>query len=163
MAYAGEGHAYIEVDWQNAEGVGDRAWVDATIANGAVSYQLDDSGTAEMKGFQQSADKTKIRILAGLEMLYYAEVGFRLELMDEMGKVVGTQTMATRTVFTSVNALGEVVTAEMLGCQYLAAGILIDVPANESHIICITPYTIAAEGMDPVWGTTQTYTINPTV
>ena len=75
---------------------------------------------AEFAGFQVSADTKSIRILAGINSLYYDRLGFTVELYSN-GVLQGTRTEYTSVVFSSLLAEGNTVTAEELGFNYLTA------------------------------------------
>ncbi len=134
---------------------------DGAMASGVSVSILRGDDTARMVGFQQSADKTKIRILAGLDTLYYGESGFKLELLGKDGEtVVGTASSSNKAVYTSVNALGTEVTAASEGCAYLVACIVEHVPVGEIHSLRVTPYTIVEDGCEAVFGQAAVYSVN---
>ena len=75
---------------------------------------------AEFAGFQVSADTTAIRVLAGINSLYYDKLGVTVELYAD-GELQGEKTDCVSVVFSSVLNDGKTVTAEELGYSYLAA------------------------------------------
>lgn len=84
-------------------------------------FDINASGTADFVGFQvKNGDSTTIRVLAGVDMLYYGNVGFTVELYSEEN-LVGTISKTVNTVFTSIQASGDTVTAESKGYRYITA------------------------------------------
>ena len=81
---------------------------------------------ASFVGFQTNEDKSAIRILSGINMLYYNSVGFEIELYaDDVLK--GSVTKMANTVFSSILDGDEKVTAEELDCGYIAIATISDV------------------------------------
>ena len=84
-------------------------------------YNANASETTEWIGLQVNTnDSTKIRILAGLDMLYYGQVGFEIELYSA-DALQGSVDSSVNTVFSSIVADGETVTAASKGHRYLTA------------------------------------------
>ena len=84
-------------------------------------FDINASGTADFVGFQvKNGDSKTIRVLAGVDMLYYGNVGFTVELYSEE-KLVGTISKTVNTVFTSIQASGDTVTAASKGYRYITA------------------------------------------
>lgn len=75
---------------------------------------------AEFAGFQVGTDDTRLRILAGIDMLYYDSIGFEISLYSN-GSLQGTVTENVTAVFSAILADNDKVTAEELGFNYLAA------------------------------------------
>ena len=125
------------------------AVVDALAVRGDVVkknvFDINASGTADFIGFQmKTGDSTTIRVLAGVDMLYYGSVGFEVELYSE-DTLVGTISKTTNTVFTSIQAGGDTVTAESKGYQYITAveitGICPGDYAGDNLYFVIKPFT----------------------
>ena len=89
---------------------------DAVISLSASSISAD---APRLVGTQTNVVGNAIRVLSGIDTLYYSKVGFMVERPDKE-----TLSWANNTVLTSVNALGDTVTAESLGSAYLSAFIL---------------------------------------
>ena len=101
------------------------AVVDALAVRGDVVkknvFDINASGTADFVGFQvKTGDSKTIRVLAGVDMLYYGTVGFEVELYSE-DTFVGMISKNINTVFTSIQASGDTVTAESKGYRYITA------------------------------------------
>lgn len=92
------------------------------LAGGVVcdNHFTSEDMAAEFAGFQVSADTKSIRILAGINSLYYDSLGFTVELYSN-GVLQGTRTEYTSVVFSSFLADGKTVTAEELGHNYMTA------------------------------------------
>ena len=74
----------------------------------------------EFAGFQVGTKDSNLRILAGIDMLYYDSIGFEISLYVD-GVLKGTVRENVTSVFSAVRANNETVTAESLGHNYLAA------------------------------------------
>ncbi|MBR4872337.1 MAG: leucine-rich repeat protein [Clostridia bacterium] len=85
---------------------------------------------AEFAGFQVGENATALRIFAGIDMLYYDNVGFEISLYAN-GSLVGSKTEYAKTVFSAVRADGETITAEELGFRYIAAVKIFDIDRTE--------------------------------
>ncbi len=86
-------------------------------------------------GTQVNIVGDSIRVISGIDTLYYSKIGFVLE---SEGKK--TLSWSNNYILKSVNALGETVTAEELGCQYLSCFILSDLDsAKTGDSVRITP------------------------
>ena len=70
-------------------------------------------------GTQTSVVSDSIRVLSGIDTLYYSKVGF---MVEREGKQ--TLSWSDNYILTSVNALNETVSAEQLGTSYLSAFVL---------------------------------------
>ena len=91
-------------------------------------------------GIQQHNSANAIRVIAGVTSLNYSNVGFTFELLDENG--IGWRKVddrITNTVYTSIVAGGETVSAAELGCVYFVMAIIEDV--HSEGTLCIRPYT----------------------
>ena len=106
-------------------------------------------------GFQTHAvDDTKLRILAGVDMLYYKNAGFKISLYSD--EVLQKTTMLdSTTVFSSVVANDKDLTAESLGFRYLSAITINDIDCKKlsqySNIhLTIEPY--ATIGQEKIYG-----------
>ena len=85
---------------------------------------------ASFVGFQTNEDKNAIRILSGINMLYYDSVGFEIELYSD-DKLQGNVTKTINTVFSSILDGEETVTAEELDCTYLALATVFDIDRSD--------------------------------
>ena len=110
------------------------------VTFGELSASVIKSDTAEIIGVQKATDDSdSIRILAGVDMLYYHKLGFTVELLDDNGDVIGTQSVYSyNSVFTSVVAGGSEVTASSLGYEYITCLIIDGI--DESGTIRVTPH-----------------------
>lgn len=105
-------------DFRAVSSVSDRfAFVDGVAVTDVRAVV---TAEAEFVGFQVSEDATGLRVLAGIDMLYFDKVGFEIALYCD-GKLQETVTEYVRDVFRTIRADGKAVTAESLGYSYLAA------------------------------------------
>lgn len=121
--------------------------VTAITAEGVTVTGSHDVTTPNLNfaGFQVgSANDTSIRILAGLDTLYYDSVGFEVTLHsdDTSG---GPVIEETSVVFSSILADGKTVTAAELGYRYLTAIIVEDIdrtqyPADAHVYLSVLPF-----------------------
>ena len=121
-------------------GTGEGA-VDTSIYN-LETYNVNDSDTAKVLGFQENERTNGIRIIAGLDTLYYSNIGFEIEMFID-GVSQGKKDISRNTVFNNVTANDKELTAESLGYKYLAALVITDVPENitDNSYIEICSYT----------------------
>lgn len=129
----------------SAEAVTDTA---STLSGVTVSnaYNINPSGTADYVGFQVSkSDSSSIRILAGLDMLYYSRVGFEISLYSN-GNLQGTVASNASTVFSNIVADDETISATSQGYRYLTALIISgidrsDYPDNVNVYFIVKTFT----------------------
>ena len=122
--------------------------VELMLANNVtiLSTYCVNASTAEFAGFQVNIfDDTSIRILAGLDMLYFDSVGFEVSLYSG-GILQGTVNAEAGKVFQSVLADGKTVTAEELGYRYMTAVCVDSIdrteyPADASVYFVVKTYT----------------------
>ncbi|MBR4873331.1 MAG: leucine-rich repeat protein [Clostridia bacterium] len=109
-----------------------------------------EEASASYAGFQISESGTDLRILGGIDMLYYDSVGFVIELYSN-DILQGSMTETVSTVFSSIIADGTTTTANELGFNYLTAVIIsnidrTDYSAADNVYFKITPFsTIGGE------------------
>lgn len=109
--------------------------------------------TPRLVGTQMSTTDDAVRVLSGIDTLYYSGIGFIATRGDGT-----TNTWRTSTVFTSVNAYGEPVTAETLGCHYLSCFVIDGLTtAANGDTFTVTP--VAYVGEQELRGAAVTYTI----
>ncbi len=102
-----------------------------------------DFATASVLGVQKSATGNRIRILAGVSNLDYSKVGFSFELLGDDGRTWELKEVAkTDKVYSSIRAEGEDVIATDLGCRYIVAAVITDIPAELDEILCVRPFTV---------------------
>ena len=124
----------------------------AILADGITlnnHFPIEDA-PASYAGFQVSESGTDLRILGGIDMLYYDSVGFVIELYSN-DVLQGSVTETVSTVFSSIIADGTTTTANELGFNYLTAVIIAnidrtDYSAADNVYFKITPFsTIGGE------------------
>ncbi len=131
------------------------------------AYEIDPTATAEIVGSQVSTSGDAIRILAGVDMLHYGTIGFKVEYFDATGKQVGkAQVVDSRNVFLSVVGGGETYLAEELGYRYLTAVAIEGIQTPEGSYR-VTPFTTLGgiKNADAVvyYGTPHTVVMDSTI
>lgn len=110
-----------------------------------IRVYCEDNSPLEIFGIQQGTfeDTNAIRVLAGISNLNYSKVGYTFELWDSATNSWEQKAdVNSNTVFTSVTAAGETVTAESRGYRYIAAAVLYGIDETSGDILCIRPYTV---------------------
>lgn len=95
---------------------------------------------AKIIAYQESTVSNGIRIIAGLDSLYYTSVGFDVEIY-EGGELVKSESVSNNVVYSSIIADGEIeITAKEKGYNYLATLNIVnlpeDIPENSYIKIC---------------------------
>ena len=114
-------------------------FIDNVRVNTVDSAQPNFEGI-RLLGVQQHNSSNAIRVLAGVTSLNYSNVGFTFELLDDNG--IGWRKVddrMTNTVYTSIVAGGETVSAAELGCVYFVMAVIEDV--HSEGTLNIRPYT----------------------
>lgn len=106
---------------------------------GELSSTVLMADTAEIIGVQKAISSDAVRILAGIDSLYYHKLGFTVEYLNENGDAVQTQSVYSyNSVFTSINVGGVEETAESLGYNYIACLVISGI--NSNGTIRVTPH-----------------------
>ncbi len=109
-------------------------------------YNINESGTSDFIGIQQKeGDTSALRILAGIDMLYYGSMGFDVELFRD-GQSLGTIARASSEVYTGITAGGETVTADNCGYRYFSMLTIegIDTGDGAEYYFVVRPFTEVA-------------------
>ncbi len=102
------------------------------------AYRVD-SEPVELLGFQKSKAEPAIRFLVGLDMLYYKEVGVEMDRWSDEEGWTSTRVLSSSSVYTSIEAGGETITAVEEGVRYFLKVVIEDI--NSSGAIRIRPYS----------------------
>ena len=120
---------------------------EAVSINGALLrdtsiYNLNSSGTAEIVAFQEHDLENKIRLLAGVDMLWYSEVGFTVQLFED-GVFKNEKQVSSTAIFDSVVASDRTVYASDYGYNYFAALEISNVSLSDGkeYYIVTRPYS----------------------
>ena len=116
---------------------------------------------AEFAGFQVGTDSTKIRILAGVDSLYYDGIGFEVSLYSN-GKLQKTISSYANKVFTSIIAAGDPVSAEECGFEYLTALVIEGIDRTQypsDAVVYFTLKTFTTIGDEKLYGEEKTIII----
>ena len=111
-------------------------------------YTVSDTATAEYIGVQTSTDGNAVRIVAGLDMLYYANAGFDVRAYSEDGEPLAdlSKTYTTNKVYSSII---ETIDGEECarypqkdGYRYFMTANVTDIPTDEIVRLSVTPFTV---------------------
>lgn len=105
-------------------------------------YNLNSSGTAEIIAFQEHDLENKIRLLAGVDMLWYSEVGFMVQLFED-GVFKNEKQVSSTAIFDSVVADDRTACASDYGYNYFAALEISDVSLSygKEYYVVVRPYS----------------------
>lgn len=119
----------------------DEALIDAS-AYKVSAYTVNDLDTAELIGFQENDVSEGIRLVAGVDTLYYSSVGFEVEIYEN-GALVKKEDVSGYEVFDSILEGEKTITAADKGYKYLATLNISDLPTDvpENSFIVVTSYT----------------------
>lgn len=105
------------------------------------SYDVNAGDTVKLIGFQENAITDGLRLIAGVDTLYYTSVGFEIESFVG-GVPKDIQTVSGTTVYDSIVANDKTFTATKTGYNYLSAAIITDILKSipENSFIVVRPY-----------------------
>ena len=113
------------------------------------AYTVNESANVEFIGTQVSTTDGDIRIIAGIDMLYYGCAGFDVKGYgyDELGNPKdGESIIPANTAYSSiteiVNSTENVVYPEEYGYRYFLIGKITNIPQDKAVTLEITPYTM---------------------
>ena len=109
------------------------------------AYIINASGTADYIGLQvKKDDSSTIRLLAGIDTLYYGSVGFEVSLYTD-GILQNTVSANGKTVFSGIQANGNSVSAGDYGYRYMTAMVISGIYRNDyaatSVYFIVKPFT----------------------
>ncbi len=115
------------------------------------AYNVNESANIEFIGTQASTSDGDIRIIAGIDMLYYGCAGFDVKGYgyDELGNPKDGESMIpANTAYSSitevVNGAENVVYPEEYGYRYFLIGKITKIPQDKAVTLEITPYTMTS-------------------
>lgn len=127
------------------------------------AYGLKESASADFIGFQVNVnDSSSLRVLAGIDMLYYDSVGFEISMYVN-SDLQGTVTTTTQEVFTGLMANGSTISANALGYRYLAALSIEGIDRTDyspEQTVYFTVKPFATVGSDRIYGNERRVFIN---
>lgn len=95
-------------------------------AYGLKVSRINDGDTARLIGLQENSITNGIRLVSGVDSLYYTAIGFEIETYEN-GVSKGVEEIIGNKVYDSVTANDKTVTAESEGYAYLAAGVITEI------------------------------------
>lgn len=122
--------------------------------------EIEDS-PALFASFQTNEDKTAIRIISGINTLYYDSIGFEISLYVD-DELKGSKTESISTVFSSILNDSEKVSAEKLGFSYLALAEIHNVNRGDypdSSLVYFKIKPFSTIGGEKLYGIEKTITV----
>ena len=143
LVYA-EGVKVYNTDFVNAEGGNDALCFNPTKVSDVNISGLGVTDTAEIIGFQPNDFDNSIRLISGLDSLYYGSVGYEVRAYKADGTAYSTKSTvkSSSTVYSSVKADGVTLPATKYGYTYLSAlSIDGDFLGYKDSYIIVKPFT----------------------
>ncbi len=127
------------------------AGVPVPVAVAMVEGTINVDTPVVYKGYQEklvtgTEDTLSLRLVAGLNDLYYANTGFALYVLTEDGMMTTEEETNTDTVYTSLatysadGGLADPITAQGQGCAYLSAIAIDNLPTEGNAKLLAAPY-----------------------
>lgn len=122
----------------------DQAFINPSDYKLSVS-NINNGDTAEVIAYQENTLENGIRIVAGVDSIYYSNVGFEAKIFEN-GELKKEYDVKDNLVFDSIMADDETITAESKGYKYLATLNVIELPDSipEDSYILIRSYAEVA-------------------
>ena len=148
--YVNKAPAYIKAgkEFQNSVdlAIADSAFTSASdeikiqllsgMPSGAISsvsdfatHKINDNDTAEIIGFQENSLTNGIRIVAGVDSLYYQNVGFEVDIYEN-GTLKKSEDTSNSIVFSSIIANDKDITSTEYGYSFFTTVNITDLPNN---------------------------------
>ena len=110
-------------------------------------FTINESATLDFIGLQKATEGNDIRIVAGLDMLYYGSVGFDVVAYGADGKPFSDgKSYETKSVFSSitetVDGAERTVSAKDYGYRYFVTASILGITDREEVKLEVTPYTL---------------------
>jgi len=143
LVYA-EGIKVYNTDFVNAEGGNDALCFNPTKVSDVNISGLGATDTAEIIGFQPNDLNNSIRLISGLDSLYYGSVGYEVRAYKTDGTAYSTESTvkSSSTVYSSVKADEITLPASKYGYTYFSAlSIEGDFLGYKDSYITVTPFT----------------------
>ena len=131
-------------DFLNAESKSDAFRFNSTKVSNVQIYGIGVTDTAEMVGFQSHEVVNSIRLLSGIDSLYYGKVGYEVQAYKPNGEAYKDMSVikASTFVYSSVVAGGKNIYATDYGYRYFAAlEIAGDFLGYKDSYIVVKPFT----------------------
>ena len=136
QAVSTTGYVFFE-----GHGTDDEAALEPSDYNVNITH-INSGDTSELIGFQENGITNGIRLIAGVDTLYYSKVGFELETFVD-GVSCGIKDLNDNAVFSSIIANDKDLTAESQGYKYLSVAMITDLNGkiDENCYIMVRSYT----------------------
>ena len=109
------------------------------------NHKINDNDTAEIIGFQENSIVNGIRIVAGVDSLYYDNVGFEIEIYEN-GTLKKSEDVFENIVFSKIVGEDKDITSEKYGYAYFTTVNVVDLPTSipaNSYILARSYATVA--------------------
>ena len=143
LAWA-EGIKVYNTDFVNAEGGSDKLSFNPKNVSNINVTGIGATDTAEIVGFQTNANNNDIRIISGIDTLYYGLVGYDIKAYKADGTAYmdKTYTVTSSTVYSSIIELDDVVPASKYGYDYFSTLVITgDFDDYNGSYIIVKPFT----------------------
>ena len=113
-------------------------------------YNIDESATSGFVGVQRDTKNNHIRLIAGVDMLYYGSVGFEIEVLDAWGNSISgvAKKYTENTVYSSIEKTvdNNIITIypDSYGYRYFYTANIMDVTTEQAVKLNVTPFTMIA-------------------
>lgn len=139
-----EGIKVYDAGFSNAGGENDSLCFNPANVKVVSVSGLCDTDTAEVVGFQSRDDNSNIRIISGVDSLYYMSVGYDIRAYKADGTPYSDKktTISSNAVYSSVIAANEGVPATKFGYKYFSTLVIDgDFTEYEDSYVIIKPFT----------------------
>ena len=113
-------------------------------------YNIDTSATSGFVGVQRDTENNHIRLVAGVDMLYYGSVGFEIEVLDAQGNSISgvAKKYTENTVYSSIEETVDdniiTIYPDSYGYRYFYTANIMDVTTEQAVKLNVTPFTVIA-------------------
>lgn len=109
---------------------------------GIKIYNTDSTANAGFIGAQKDTTDRNIRLVAGVDMLYYGKVGFSVKALDNNGTVLGEEKLyTTNSVYSSIEGGGKTLYPENYGYRYFYTATVNGITDKNAVKLEVTPFT----------------------
>ena len=113
-------------------------------------YNIDTGATSGFVGAQRDTKNNHIRLVAGVDMLYYGSVGFEIEVLDAQGNSISgvAKKYTEYTVYSSIEETVDdniiTIYPDSYGYRYFYTANIMDVTTEQAVKLNVTPFTMIA-------------------
>ena len=106
-------------------------------------YNVDSDLTANLVGVQVDISDNNIRLVGGVDMLYYGSAGYELEVQDANGNLLSSaeKSLSNNVVYSSIKAASDTLYPNDFGWRYFFTANIEKVDTTKPVKLLIKPYT----------------------